>query len=549
MKAEDLRLDELVSFENGFLSFRGKRVVLHDLRAMGQFRKDLVAMLGMDGMRRVVTRFGYYWGHTDAAAMKRVFTWDTTEELLRAGPRLHTLQGITKAVVTALRFDGEGRLHMELQWYRSGEAEQYLAELGSADQPVCWMLCGYASGYASFCLDREILFVERTCVARGDDLCQAVGRDRDAWGPEIDAHLPFFETADIHPKIVELTEALKAKSRELERHRRRLIELEGRVADGIAEFRSKAYQQVLDLAERVAQFDSSVLVTGESGVGKEVVARYIHKHSERADRDFVAINCGALPESLLESELFGHKAGSFTGAVRDRKGLFEQANAGTLFLDEISEVSPALQVKLLRVLQEREVRRVGENTPRPIDVRIMAASNEDLERAVADGRFRDDLYYRLRVVEINIPPLRQRPEDILPLARFVVQRLSRRLKMPDLTLDASCLDTLQRSPWPGNVRELENALERAAVLSEDSRIRPGDLPPDVADLDTGGVRVADPPTRSLKEVEERHICAVLEYTGDNRTRAARILGIGDTTLWRKLKAIEGDRQTRSRGPG
>ncbi|MGD8439171.1 MAG: sigma 54-interacting transcriptional regulator [Holophagae bacterium] len=537
MRADDLKLDELVSVENGFLSFRGKRVVLHDLRAMGQFRNDLATMLGMDGMRRVVTRFGYYWGHTDAAAMKRVFTWDTTEELLRAGPRLHTLQGIAKSVVTSLRIDDDARLRMELQWYRSGEAEEHLAEIGPADQPVCWMLCGYASGYASFCLDREVVFVERTCVARGDDLCQAVGKDRESWGPEIDADLPFFEIADIPPKIVELTEALKEKSRQLEHHKRRLRELGAPVASGIAECRSKSYQQVLDLAERVAHFDSSVLITGESGVGKEVVARYIHQHSERADKDFVAINCGALPETLLESELFGHKAGSFTGAVRDRKGLFEQASTGTLFLDEVDEVSTVLQVKLLRVLQEREVRRVGENMPRPIDVRIMAASKEDLEKAVAEGRFRDDLYYRLRVVEISIPPLRERPEDILPLARFVVHRLSRRLKIPDLTLDASCLDHLQRCSWPGNVRELENALERAAVLSEDCRIRPADLPPDITRLGSDAATIADVPTRSLKEVEERHIRAVLEYTGDNRTKAARILGIGDTTLWRKLKAM------------
>jgi transcriptional regulator with PAS, ATPase and Fis domain len=538
MKADDLKLDELVSFENGFLSFRGKRVVIHDMRAMGQFRSDLATMLGLEGMRRVLTRFGYYWGHTDAAAMKRVFSWDTTEELLRAGPRLHTLQGITKAVVKSLRLEDGERLHMELQWYRSGEAEEHLEELGPADQPVCWMLCGYASGYASFCLDREVLFVERTCLASGDDLCQAVGKDRGSWGSEIETHLPYFQIADIHPKIVELTESLKRQSRELERHKRKLVELGARVTNGIAEFRSKSYQQVLDLAERVAPFDSSVLISGESGVGKEVVARYIHDRSERADRDFVAINCGALPESLLESELFGHKAGSFTGAVRDRTGLFEQASPGTLFLDEIGEVSAALQVKLLRVLQEREVRRVGENTPRPIDVRIMAASKQNLEAAVSDGRFRDDLYYRLRVVEINVPPLRERPEDVLPLARFVVRRLSRRLGIPDLTLDASCLDFLQRYPWPGNVRELENALERAAVLSEDSRIRPAGLPPDVVDLSATDVSTADTPTRTLKEVESKHIRAVLEHTGNNRTRAAKILGIGDTTLWRKLKAME-----------
>jgi len=538
MRADDLKLDELVSSENGVLSFRGKRVVLHDLHAMGQFRKDLATMLGLRGMRWVLTRFGYYWGHTDAEAMTRVFDWETTEELLRAGPRLHTLQGITKAVVKSLRLEDDGKLEMEIQWYRSGEAEEHFQEFGQTDQPVCWMLCGHASGYASYCLDREVLFVEQTCRARGDDLCQAVGKDRESWGSAIDAHLPFFQTDDIHPKIVELTRSLERQSRELERHRRRLLELGAEVGDGMADFRSTAYQRVMDLAERVARFDSSVLITGESGVGKEVVARFIHERSERADMDFVAINCGALPESLLESELFGHKAGSFTGAVRDRKGLIEQATRGTLFLDEIAEVSPPLQVKLLRVLQEREVRRVGENRPRPIDVRIMAASKQNLEEAVANGRFRDDLYYRLRVVEITIPPLRERPEDILPLARFIVYRLSRRLGIDHLTIDASCLDHLQRYPWPGNVRELENALERAAVLSEDGRIRLSGLPPDVADLASARFEADAGPTRSLKEVEARHIRTVLDYTGNNRSQAAKILGIGDTTLWRKLKAMQ-----------
>ncbi len=536
MRAEDLKLDELITFENGVLSFRGRRVVIHDMRAMGQFRKDLVTMLGLADTRRVLTRFGYYWGHTDAAAMQRVFTWDSIDELLLAGPRLHTLQGFTKAVVKSLESDATGRLQMELQWYRSGEAEEHLAEIGHADQPVCWMLCGYASGFASFCLDSEVYFVEHSCAAAGDALCQAVGKDRLSWGAEITPHLPYFQISDIHPKILELTQSLRIKTLELERHRQKLRELGALEAVGIAKVRSKAFHQVLDLAGRVARFDSSVLITGESGVGKEVIARYIHDRSHRADAEFVAINCAAIPESLLESELFGHRAGAFTGAVRDRKGLLEQADGGTVFLDEISEISLPLQVKLLRVLQEREIRRIGENTNRLINVRVMAASNRDLEKAVASGSFRDDLYYRLRVVEIRIPPLRERPEDILPLARFIVDRLSGRLGLANLTLDASCLEHLQRYPWPGNVRELENALERAAVLSEDQRIRPAGLPSDVAEPGADATEARPSPLRSLAEVENEHIQTVLRHTGDNRSQTARILGIGATTLWRKLKA-------------
>jgi transcriptional regulator with PAS, ATPase and Fis domain len=252
-------------------------------------------------------------------------------------------------------------------------------------------------------------------------------------------------------------------------------------------------------------------------------------------KPFVTIDCGAMPETLLESELFGHKSGSFTGAVRDRKGLFEEAEGGTILLDEIGEVAPAVQVKLLRVLQERAIRRIGENTERSIDVRVLAASNKDLGAAVKNGTFRDDLYYRLRVVELVIPPLRERTEDILPLARFFVSRLVGKLGLPDLQLDASCLDLLQQYPWPGNVRELENALERAAVLSEGGRILPHGLPPSVRGLGSSSEDGVNRVTRTLDEVEMEHIQAVLRYTEGNRAEAAKILGISATTLWRRLK--------------
>jgi two-component system response regulator HydG len=535
MRAKDLRLEELVSFDDGALSFQGRRLVLHDMHAMAQFRRDLVNSLGEEEARRILTRFGFCWGHNDAAAMKRVFEWDTVEELLLAGPRLHSLQGVARVIVQAVEIGDGDRFVMEVEWHDSGEAEEHLEELGTAGSPACWMLCGYASGYASFCLDSEVYFVEQTCRASGDPLCLATGKDRESWGHEIVPYLTYFQIEDIHGKILTLTEQLKRTTSELELKDRRLRELEDPASVGLAEVKSKAYREVLGVARKVARFDSSVLLAGETGVGKEVLARYIHENSERARKRFVAVDCGAMPETLLESELFGHKAGSFTGAARDRKGLFEEAEGGTILLDEIGEVAPAVQVKLLRVLQEREIRRVGENKERSIDVRVLAASNKDLGAAVKEGTFRDDLYYRLRVVELVIPPLRERPDDILPLARFFIGRLADKLGLPDLQLDASCLDLLQQYPWPGNVRELENALERAAVLSEEGRIRPEGLPPSVRGLepasDDGVYRVV----RTLEEVELDHIRTVLRHTNDNRTEAAKILGIGATTLWRRLK--------------
>ncbi len=547
MKAEDLKLEEIVTFNDGALSFRGRRVVLHDAHAFAQLRKDLTDMVGLEPARRVLTRFGFAWGQADAGAMKRVFRWQSLEELLQAGPVLHTLQGVTRAVVRSLRIEDDSSFKMEIDWYNSGEAEEHLQTLGKSDHTVCWVLCGYASGYASFCLNREVFFVEEKCAARGDKVCRAVGRDRLSWGSDIDDTLQFFETEDIQAKIASLTERLRQKTREVERQQKRFQEFGTLIPPGIAEVRSASFRKILDLASRVARFDSSVLITGESGVGKEVLARYIHDNSPRSAGEFVAINCGALPESLLESELFGHKSGSFTGADRDRKGLFEQANGGTIFLDEIGEISPALQVNLLRVLQEREIRRIGENVQRRIDVRVLAASNRDLEHEIKDGTFRDDLYYRLRVVEIRIPPLRDRPEDILPIARFIVKKLAAKLSLPSLRFDADCIEYLQRYSWPGNVRELENALERAAVLSENGRISRAGLPSCVFTGVVPGHTPSYGPALSLKEVEAAHIQKVLRHTNGSRSKAAKILGIGVTTLWRRLKEIEDKPQKRRIG--
>ena len=313
--------------------------------------------------------------------------------------------------------------------------------------------------------------------------------------------------------------------------------ISGRSEPLLAAAGSKAFQNVIEIAKRVAKFDTSVLITGETGVGKELVARIIHQDSPRSPHSLLAINCGALPETLLESELFGHKAGTFTGAFGDRIGLFEQAARGTILLDEIGDISLATQVKLLRVIQEREILRLGENLPRKVDVRIIASTNRNLDEGVADDRFREDLLYRLRVIEIIVPPLRERSEDILPLTAHFVERLSRKLGLPELEIDEKCLDLFRSYSWPGNVRELRNAIERAAVLSDDQLIRVQDLPPRIVSSDTATRPSTAIPLRSLAEVEMDHIGKVLKFTGGNRTDAAKILEIGLSTLWRKLKAM------------
>jgi DNA-binding NtrC family response regulator len=243
---------------------------------------------------------------------------------------------------------------------------------------------------------------------------------------------------------------------------------------------SAAMAKVLDLISKVAATEATVLVTGESGTGKELVARALHQNSPRRDGSFVAINCGALPEGLLESELFGHVKGSFTGADRNKRGLFEEASGGTLFLDEISETTPGLQVKLLRALQEGEIRRVGDNHPVKVSARVVAATNRDLKKIASEGKFREDLYYRLKVFPIEIPPLRERIEDVMPLAEAFLKRARIRVGSSATKFSPTSIHALEAYEWPGNVRELEHAIERALIMASGPMIEPEDLPPEVA---------------------------------------------------------------------
>jgi transcriptional regulator with PAS, ATPase and Fis domain len=298
--------------------------------------------------------------------------------------------------------------------------------------------------------------------------------------------------------------------------------------------RSPAMRQLIDLAQRVARVDSTVLISGESGTGKERVAKLVHNASSRAPGPFIAVNCGAITETLLESELFGHVKGAFTGALQERPGLFESANGGTLLLDEVGEVSPAMQVKLLRVLQEREIRRVGESTSRAIDVRVLAATNRELAQEIAEGRFRMDLYYRLHVVELQVPPLRQRREDILPLARILLAEAASRLNRPVTELSPRTADQLLRYDWPGNVRELENAMERVVALAQGAHAELEDLPDEARQAIP--IPLLTAPVKHLDAIEKEYILAVLELNAGNQARSAEQLGIGSATLYRKLKS-------------
>jgi len=298
---------------------------------------------------------------------------------------------------------------------------------------------------------------------------------------------------------------------------------------------SKSWMEIVRLAETVAPTESTVLLQGESGTGKEVIARYIHTLSNRTEGPFLSINCGALPESLLESELFGHVKGSFTGAVKDKTGLFLSAEKGSFFLDEIGETTPATQVKLLRVLQHRQIIPVGATESQPIDTRLIAATNRDLEEEIRRGNFRRDLFYRLNVIALHLPPLRERKEDIPLLVEAFLARLAENREEPPKQLSESALELVQAYNWPGNVRELENALERAVILSDSDVIPPSALPERVTIL-TPERLIEDRPTPNptLETIERAYILWVLNSEGGNKTRAAETLGIDPSTLHRKL---------------
>ncbi len=300
---------------------------------------------------------------------------------------------------------------------------------------------------------------------------------------------------------------------------------------------SESLQNVFRLVEKISPTNSTVLIQGESGTGKELIARAIHHNSLRADKPFIAVNCGALPESLLESELFGYVRGAFTDAKSDRKGLFRSAEGGTIFLDEVSEMPPSLQVKILRALQEHEVTPVGSNIPIKFDARIIAATNKNLEEEVKSGRFREDLFYRLSVIEINLPPLRERKEDIPLLARHFIKKISKRQGVPEKKIPRDVMLALTAYNWPGNVRELENAIERAFILSQSEQIELDCLPAKIVDYSKNSMEIRDPlgyrPT--LEEMERRYILEVLRSTNYDKAEAAQILGIDLSTLYRKLK--------------
>ena len=432
-----------------------QRMLLLHNSDLAVLRRELIDAMGPDAARGVITRMGYSAGARDAALALHLRRGRGLSDAFSAGPQLHALEGFVAVEPVRIEVDVERGIHyVEQLWHDSAEADAHLEACGLGDGPVCWMQVGYASGFNSALFGRPILFREVECKGTGAPCCRIVGKPVDEW-EDVETDLRFLRPED----FVNATLARQAPS---------LRGPDGKpVVVDDSEFMvgaSSAFMSACHKLQQVAPTTATVLLLGETGVGKERFARMLHRISRRAAEPFIALNCAAIPDHLLEAELFGVERGAYTGAVESRKGRFERADQGTLFLDEIGTLNEAAQSKLLRALQEREIERVGGSASRRVDVRVVAATNVDLAAQVQAGRFRADLFYRLNVFPIHVPPLRERRDDIALLLHHFVERYSRLHGKTVSGFTHRAIAALLAYDYPGNVRELENLIERGIIL-------------------------------------------------------------------------------------
>ncbi|MET0070900.1 MAG: sigma 54-interacting transcriptional regulator [Candidatus Thiodiazotropha sp.] len=543
LPSEDRNLH--LTFDAGTILLNDQRMVLVHTHTMGALRKELMDTLGIDRARGVLTRMGYASGAKDAELARKLLPESTDEELLMMGPRLHTLEGVVHVKPIKIDIDIRQRHYYgEFLWENSHEAEEHLKLFGIHPEPVCWTQIGYASGYTSEIVGRFIAYREVDCRAKGDRHCRIVGRPIEEW-ENADEERRYYRPDPMAEQLLALQDEVN--------HLRDSLQEETGIGDMVGA--SQAFIQACDMLRKVADSHVTVLLLGETGVGKEMFARALHSISPLEKNPFIAINCATIPDELIESELFGVEKGAYTGAQQSRPGRFERAHGGTLFLDEVGELSMNAQAKLLRVLQEGEIERVGDTRTRKVDVRVVAATNVDLQEAVSAGRFRSDLYYRLNIYPVIIPPLRERKDDIeLLVNRFLEKYTARHGKRVNAITDKA-LQALKDYDWPGNIRELENMIERGVIIvSTGDAIDLKDLFPCLSmsqdvplfnnpdETENGGVeslasQVIDQST-SLEEMETLLLETAVKKANGNLSQAARILGITRPQLAYRLKKRE-----------
>ncbi len=546
---DDLRAQVRFSAETGQVWLHEHRMLLVHAEAQASLRRELIDTLGMARARGLLVRMGYASGVQDAELVSTRTAHCSDLEAFMTGPQLHTLEGIVNVIPIRVELDRKaGQFYGEFLWENSWEGQSHLRHYGVQSEPVCWTQIGYACGFTSAFMGRPILYKEVDCVGKGDETCRIIGKPVEEWD-DAEEHMRLLAPQSIAEQLLDLqTEVAQLRST--------IGDLNKLSPNMIG--RSPGFRAALDMVNQAAASNIAVLLLGETGVGKELFARALHEMSPRRNRPMVAINCAAIPHDLVESELFGVEKGAYTGALVTRAGRFERADGSTLFLDEVGELPLTAQSKLLRVLQEGEFERLGDDKTRKIDVRLVAATNASLLQRVRDGRFRADLYYRLNAFEVDIPPLRERKDDISPLAKHFLEKYAAINGKTLRGFTDKAKRALLSYPWPGNIRELQNTIERGVILAPNgSRIEVGHLFSSCPDdqirqfgLDEDGkLEVAqDEPSRSLceavcngvmtlEQVEAMLLEAAVDKAGGNLSSAARMLGLTRPQLAYRLKRL------------
>ena len=456
LENNDLRAKLHFCAETGQIWLHEHRMLLVHAEAQAALRKELIDTLGMRRAQGLLTRMGYASGVRDAELARSPNCEDSDLDSFMTGPQLHTLEGIVRVTPVKVELDRKaGAFYGEFVWENSWEGQWHRHFFGIHNEPVCWTQIGYACGYTSAFMGRPILYKEVECIGMGRDNCRIIGKPIAEWD-DADQYRHLFTPESIADQLLDLQTQLVQLRSNMGAQARLPSDLTGN---------SPGFRAAYDLLKKAANNRITVLLLGETGVGKEMFARALHESGPRRDRPFVAVNCAAIPHDLIESELFGVEKGAYTGAQASRPGRFERADGGTLFLDEIGDLPPSAQCKLLRVLQEGELERLGDQRTRAINVRVVAATNGNLRELIAAGKFRSDLYYRLNAYQITIPPLRERKEDISLLAKYFLEKYSaiHGKKLRGFTDKAK--RALLTYPWPGNIRELQNMVERGVILA------------------------------------------------------------------------------------
>ena len=450
------------STRDGRIWLDDQRMLLVHAKALGSLRREMIDAFGMEVTRGLFTRMGYQAGTYDAQMARKVRSETTLKDMFVVGPQMHCLEGVGLSEVVRLEFDVElGKHYGEFIWTHQVEDEEHSRHFAIGTEPACWMQVGYASGFSTEFMGRQILYREVECLSMGQAACRIVGMPSETWGDEAAPDLRYLMPAALRGEASNISVSVMRKA-----------ELPNQdITDtclpvGI----SPGFNAVLHMVQRVAPTNATVLFLGESGVGKEVFARMLHRLSSRDQKPFVAVNCAAIPEQLIESELFGTERGAYTGATQSRAGRFERADGGTLFLDEIGTLSAGAQGSLLRALQEGEIERLGDTHTRRVDVRVIAATNANLRNEVAAGRFREDLFFRLNVFPIRVTPLRERREDIPLLMTHFLGKFNRLHSRRLTGFTQRAVDAVMSYAWPGNIRELENVIERGVILAAENTV-------------------------------------------------------------------------------